>query len=459
MTAFHLASLLLLLAALFGVLNQLLLRLPHLIGVLVFALLASLVLILIDPWIPAIDLTSLARGMLASANMPRVLLEGALAFLLFAGSLNVDIGALERQRRGIFVLSTVSVVLATLLMAACMQRVFAWFGVAVPFNWCAVLGAILAPTDAVVVLALLRRVGLPEALRMLIVGESLFNDGVAVVVFLIALGTTEGTPFHFGNGHALGEIALAVGGGLLIGIVTGWIAYRAIRLVHEYTLEVTISLALVGCTYSLAQVTGTSGPIAVVTAGLLIGNHASEYARSKVSTATIVTFWSLVDEVLNALLFLMIGLELLAIERQRVLLLATLVAIPLALLVRMISVGVPLMLMHMNGVRRLRTIGILGWGGLRGGVSVALALSLPPSPYREALLTVCYGLVVFTIVVQGLTMPWVMVHVFRMPPVSPAPAGDASITPGGEGAPTASNPADETGIPAAASSPGRAPHP
>ncbi len=307
-------------------------------------------------------------------------------------------------------------------MALGMRQVFAWLGVSVPFNWCAVLGAIVAPTDAVVVLALLRRVGLPEELRMLIVGESLFNDGVAVVMFLIALGTTEGTPFHFGDGHALAEVTRAVVGGLAIGLVTGWIAYRAIRLVHDYTLEVTISLALVSCTYSLAQIAGVSGPIAVVTAGLLIGNHASEYARSKLSTGTIVTFWSVVDEVLNALLFLMIGLELLAIERQRVLLLATLAAIPLALLVRMVSVGAPLAFMSGARVRRLRAVGVLGWGGLRGGVSVALALSLPPSPYRDALITVCYGLVVFTIIVQGLTMPWVMVHVLRILPAPAAPA-------------------------------------
>ena len=445
MTSFPLASLLLLLAALFGVLNHLLLRLPNLIGVLVFALIASGLLMAVDPWIPSIDLTRWARGLLQAADLPKVLLDGALAFLLFAGSLNIDIAALRRQRRGIFVLSTASVIAATVLMAAGMRQAFAWLGVDVPFNWCAVLGAILAPTDAVVILALLRRTGLPEELRMLIVGESLFNDGVAVVAFLMALGTTQGEKFHFGNGHALAEVTQAVAGGLAIGLVTGWIAYRAIRLVHDYTLEITISLALVACTYSLAQMTETSGPIAVVTAGLLVGNHAGEYAGSKVSTGTIVSFWSVVDEVLNALLFLMIGLELLAIERQRVLMLATLVAIPLALLVRMVSVGIPLAFMSMDRRRRLRSIGVLGWGGLRGGVSVALALSLPPSPFRDALLTVCYGLVVFTIVVQGLTMPWIMVHVFGIPPSSPDPA---RANPGA----TASSRADGTGTPAAPAS-------
>lgn len=207
-------------------------------------------------------------------------------------------------------------------------------------------------------------------------------------------------------------------------MLAGYAAYRAIRLVDEYNLELTISLACATGTYTLAQALGVSGPIAVVIAGLLVGNHATEYAMSKMSRERIVTFWALVDEVLNTLLFLLIGLEVLAIERDHPIILAMLCAIPLALLVRLVSVAVPMMVLPARAIRdarvsRIGAIGVLTWGGLRGGISVALALSLPASPYRDGLLTVCYGLVVFTIVVQGLTMPWVVRRLLGAPGRAP----------------------------------------
>lgn len=413
MSSFAFTALLLLLAAVFGLINHRTLKLPSTIGVLVVALIFSVLVLVIDPWIVAYDLAGDARVVLDQANLSHLLLDSVLAFLLFAGSLHVDLAVLRTQKWPILALASVGTLIATALLALGMWGIFGLVGTPVPFTWCVVLGAIVAPTDPVAVSALLQKVGLPAPLQSVITGESLFNDGIAVVMFLLALGIATGESGELGLTHIGIEFGREVGGGVLLGVLAGYAAYRAIRLVDEYNLELTISLACATGTYTLAQALGVSGPIAVVIAGLLVGNHATEYAMSKMSRERIVTFWALVDEVLNTLLFLLIGLEVLAIERDHPIILAMLCAIPLALLVRLVSVAVPLMVLPARAIRdarvsRIGAIGVLTWGGLRGGISVALALSLPASPYRDGLLTVCYGLVVFTIVVQGLTMPWVV---------------------------------------------------
>jgi CPA1 family monovalent cation:H+ antiporter len=424
MSSFAFTALLLLLAAVFGLINHRTLKLPSTIGVLVVALIFSVLVLVIDPWIVAYDLAGDARVVLDQANLSHLLLDSVLAFLLFAGSLHVDLAVLRTQKWPILALASVGTLIATALLALGMWGIFGLVGTPVPFTWCVVLGAIVAPTDPVAVSALLQKVGLPAPLQSVITGESLFNDGIAVVMFLLALGIATGESGELGLTHIGIEFGREVGGGVLLGVLAGYAAYRAIRLVDEYNLELTISLACATGTYTLAQALGVSGPIAVVIAGLLVGNHATEYAMSKMSRERIVTFWALVDEVLNTLLFLLIGLEVLAIERDHPIILAMLCAIPLALLVRLVSVAVPLMVLPARAIRdarvsRIGAIGVLTWGGLRGGISVALALSLPASPYRDGLLTVCYGLVVFTIVVQGLTMPWVVRRLLGAPGRAP----------------------------------------
>jgi CPA1 family monovalent cation:H+ antiporter len=426
MSSFAFTALLLLLAAVFGLINHRTLKLPSTIGVLVVALIFSVLVLVIDPWIVAYDLAGDARAVLDQANLSHLLLDSVLAFLLFAGSLHVDLAVLRAQKWPILALASVGTLIATGLLALGMWGIFGLLGTPVPFTWCIVLGAIVAPTDPVAVSALLQKVGLPAPLQSVITGESLFNDGIAVVVFLLALGIATGESGELGLTHIGIEFGREVGGGVLLGVLAGYAAYRAIRLVDEYNLELTISLACATGTYALAQALGVSGPIAVVIAGLLVGNHATEFAMSKMSRERIVTFWSLVDEVLNTLLFLLIGLEVLAIERDHPIILAMLCAIPLALLVRLVSVAVPLVALPARAipdarVSRIGAVGVLTWGGLRGGISVALALSLPPSPYRDGLLTVCYGLVVFTIVVQGLTMPWVIRRLLGRPSSSLEP--------------------------------------
>ena len=441
MSPFAFASVLLLLAAVFGLINHRTLKLPSTIGVLVIALLCSVLVLLIDPWIDAYDLADYARDVLGSADLPHLLMDSVLAFLLFAGALHVDISVLQSQKWPVLGLATLGTLAAAILFALGMWGVFRFVEEPVPFIWCLVLGSILAPTDPVAVSALLKKVGLPLPLQIVITGESLFNDGIAVVVFLLALSIATGESSGIGIVHAGGEFVREVGGGVILGVVAGYIGYRAIHMVDDFNLELTISLACATITYTLAHELGVSGPLAVVVAGLMIGNHAIASGTSHpdamgdAAHSQIVTFWSLVDEVLNTLLFLLIGLEVLAVENDRRAVLAMLCAIPLAFVVRLVSVTAPLMSMRkVRGaqVSRASAIGVLTWGGLRGGISVALALSLPPSAYRGPLLTVCYGLVVFTIVVQGLTMPWVVRKLLREVIIDEAdPAHPSPREPGG----------------------------
>ena len=410
MSPFDLAAVLLLIAAVIGFVNNRWIGLPQSIGLLTGALSVSLVILALDPLVPHHLLTGFARDALAVIDLPRVLLDGVLAFLLFAASLHVSLDDLRTNKWTIMALATVGVILSTMLFGGLIWAVFQASSAPVPIRWCMVLGAILAPTDAVVVDGLLRRVELPGALKAAISGESLFNDGVAVVIFLAALASAEGATGLLGHGVIAARLLVESAGGAAIGIATGYCAAASIHRSADYNVKLTISLALVLVTYRLAQAAGMSGPIGVVAAGLLIGRQAHRMGTSgpepaQSGFADIVAFWSVVDELLNALLFVLIGFEVLGIALSRVELIPIIAAIPLSLLARAISVSVPMLLMRLRPRDRGRGVAVLTWAGLRGGVSVALALTLPATPYRAPLLTVCYAVVVFSIVVQGLTMP------------------------------------------------------
>ena len=407
MSALGLFATLVTLASLFGVLNGLTLKLPNTIAVLVGALGVSLALLAADPFIPGISLHGMAMHVLGTIDLPATLLNFALSFLLFSGALDVDLGELWRRRASVLALALLGTVLAVVLLAGTMWMVFGLVGRPVPFTWCVVLGAILAPTDPVAVVGMLRRIGLPPGLQAVFAGESLFNDGVGVVLFGAALGYATGTGQHgAAAGLAIsGTFLFEAVGGLLLGLVTGRVATWMAAATDERNLEVMISVALATGTFALANAVGMSGPIAVVAAGLSLGTKRARRALSHGTEDVLHGFWALIDEVLNSLLFLLIGFEVLALPAHAASFAAAALAVPVALAVRAVSVVLPVWPMHLRRPDRFGALVVLTWGGLRGGISVSLALALPAAtPARAELLTVCYVVVVFTIVVQGLSM-------------------------------------------------------
>jgi CPA1 family monovalent cation:H+ antiporter len=410
MSSFALAAAALLLAAVLGTLNYLYLRLPRTIALMAGALVLSIGIIIADRVLTSIDLRAWWDNLLAPLHLPDVFLNGLLAFLLFAASLHVDMDALRSRKWIVLSLSTVGVLLAT---AAYGGGIWFIFGYAVPLPWCCVLGAILAPTDPIAVGGLLRDAGLPPGLLAIVDGESLFNDGVAVVIFTVALGWANG------QDATVPAILIAflreAGGGILLGLVTGALAYSALRLIDEPGLELTITLALVTVTYSIANALHISGPLAVVVAGLLTGHHATRFAMSDLTREQVLLFWDLVDELLNAVLFLMMGFALLTVHLDEKMAIAGAAGIVLALVTRLISVCLGTAVGNLRRLPRLDGVAILTWGGLRGGISIALVLTLTDSPYRGELLGVCYAVVVWTILVQGLTMPALVRRLFPPP--------------------------------------------
>ncbi|MGI4747412.1 MAG: cation:proton antiporter [Janthinobacterium lividum] len=404
MTPLGLFALLLTLAAVFGVINDRTLKLPMTIGVLVMSLVVSLLLLAIDPLVTAYDLHALSRNLLRTIDLPQTLLGGALSFLLFAGALQVDLGHLRSQWIAVTALALVGTLLAVGLFGVGMWLVFPLVDMPVPLIWCIVLGAILAPTDPVSVVGMLRRVGLPAPLQALFAGESLFNDGVGVVVFGVALGVAVGGGPMVTVSEVLARFGLEAVGGSLLGLALGFVAMGFMRATRDPHLELIVSLALATGAYSLASALHMSGPIAVVVAGLTMGSRRTRSAISDHGHSELMAFWSLVDEVLNALLFLLIGFEVLALGFHLSHLTAVLIAIPLSIGVRALSVFLAAIPLHLRRKDRGGSLILLTWGGLRGGISVALALELPATALRPALLAVCYGVVVFSIIVQGLTI-------------------------------------------------------
>ncbi len=389
------------LAAIFSFINHRTIRLPNTIGVMLIALVFSLLLLVADQFIGGISKHALT--ILNNIDFNRTLMEGMLSFLLFAGALHVNLDDLAKQKWVIGSLATAGVIVSTFIIGALSWMVFDLVGIDIAFGYCLLFGALISPTDPIAVLGILKKVGVPKSLETKITGESLFNDGVGVVVFLVLLGiVTGGEEIDAGHIAAL-FIQEAIGGGVL-GLLLGWLAYRMLQQVDNYQVEVLITLALVMGGYSLAGALHLSGPIAMVVAGLLIGNHGRRLAMSDTTREHLDTFWELMDEILNAVLFVLIGLEVLVLSFSANIWLAAALLIPVVLLSRFVSVGIPVSLLRLRLKFTPGAVRVLTWGGLRGGISVALALSLPLGVERDVILTVTYVVVIFSIVVQGLTI-------------------------------------------------------
>lgn len=408
---FEIAALLLAVSAFFGWVNQVVLRLPHTIGLLVMALVTSLVLLLAEWVFPSFGITDTLQAAIGQIDFYSTVMEGMLAFLLFAGALHVDFEFLRDQKWAIGLLATLGVTLSTFLVGTGFWYLAGLFGFDIPFIWALVFGALISPTDPVAVLSLLKSVNVPHSLEAKIAGESLFNDGVGVVIFTILLAIAVGAA---GDGAPVDAVHIAelffleAGGGAVLGLLTGWIAYRAMATMDNYTLEILITLGVVTATYAIAQRLHLSGPIAVVLTGLLIGNRGARVGMSEITREHLFQFWELIDEILNSVLFLLIGLEVLVVTFDPSFGWIAASAIPLVLVSRLIAVGLPLTGLSRFADLSIGAIPVLTWGGLRGGISVALVLSLPDNEYKPLLLATTYAVVLFSIIVQGMTVKTVV---------------------------------------------------
>ena len=404
---FEVASAFLVLTALLAYLNQRFIGLPIAIGVMAAALLLSLALIGLDMAGIDFGLRQYEESLLRSIDFSTVLMEGMLSLLLFAGALHVDLSELRAYRWQVGLLAVLSTTLSTLAVGFGTWFALSWVGLELPLVFCLLFGALISPTDPIAVMGILKTAGAPKQLELVIAGESMFNDGVGVVIFSLLLGMlASGATPSVGDGLLM--LLQEAGGGLLFGLVLGYLTFRLLKSVNSYQVEVLLTLAAVTGGYALASRLHVSGPLAMVVAGLMIGNGGRRLAMSDITRHYVDLFWELIDEILNAVLFVLIGLEILLVTFTTSTLAAAALAMVVTLAARALTVGLPVAMLP-NLFRLPKGSGwVLTWGGLRGGISVALALSLPLGPERDIVLALTYCIVVFSILGQGLTIGWVV---------------------------------------------------
>lgn len=401
MTILNFAAALISLAALFAWFNHRFLKLPATIGVMILGLLASVGLLLADA--AGVSFATQIATAVSEINFYNTLMNGMLSFLLFAGALHVKLNRLRDNGWLIGAMASFGVIASTFLVGGLIWLALGLIGVELSFIYCLVFGALISPTDPIAVLGILKTSGVSPQMQTTVTGESLFNDGVGVVVFLAIAGlaASGGAPDF---GHIGIEFAKEAVGGVLLGFLLGGIGYISMRTVDDHLVEILITLAMVMGGYALALQLHISGPLAMVVAGLMTGNPSRKHAMSESTLKYIDMFWEMIDEILNVLLFMLIGLELIIISFQGDYLLAGLLAIPLVLLARLICVSIPLA--GLGGIKHLgwQAVPLLTWAGLRGGISVALALTLVEGAERNLIVTMTYCVVLFSIIVQGLTI-------------------------------------------------------
>ncbi|SMG48636.1 sodium/proton antiporter, CPA1 family [Marivirga sericea] len=407
MGVLDLITLLIFLAAVFTFINVNYLKLPSTIGLMIIALVLSVLILLLGYIFP--EITDLAISIVSEFDFKEVLLDVMLSFLLFAGALSINVKRLKEERWPILIFATVGVLISTFVVGFLMFYIFAFFGYQIDLIYCLLFGALISPTDPIAVLALLSDAKVSKKLEIKIAGESLFNDGIGVVAFLTILGLAQTGVENFSLGGTLGLFGVEVGGGLLLGAIFGFLGLKLLEIIDNdhVELEVLVTLSLVMVSYKAAEFLHISGPLAVVVLGLFLSKEGHAVDKSKATGDYVYKFWHLVDEALNAILFILIGLEIIVISKEfhPDYFLIGLCAIVVVLFARLIGVGIPVKIMERLRTFEKNTLAILTWGGLRGGISVALALSIPDDfEAKNIILSATYSVVVFSILVQGLTI-------------------------------------------------------
>ncbi|KFF22339.1 MULTISPECIES: cation:proton antiporter [Chryseobacterium] len=403
MELYYSFSALIVLASIFAYLNYRFLKLPSTIGIMVIAIVVSIFLVMFGEAVLPRTFGHL-NNLMNSIDFTEVLMGAMLNFLLFAGGIHININDLKEQFRPVLIFSTAGVVISTFVVGFGMFYLLPFLGIQLPFIYCLVFGALISPTDPVAVLSILKQANVSKSLETKVAGESLFNDGMAVVVFTVVLQLAIGKEVDLGV-ESIGLLLMKeAGGGILLGVVLGWITSRLMREVDDYIISVLVTLSVVMGGYLIARQMHISGPLTMVAAGLFMGNFNVRFKMKSVTQDYLIKFWELIDEILNAVLFLFIGFELLMIKDLKHFMVPGLLAIAVVLIARLISIWVPTRFMSLRTRFSPQTIKVLVWGGIRGGVSIALAMSIPKSEYSEIILSITYCVVVFSIIVQGLTI-------------------------------------------------------
>jgi len=402
MSLFAVASILIVISALFGYLNVRFLKLPTTIGLMVITIFFTLLVLVTSLFNDA--LLEQEKLLIAQIDFETVLLDIMLSFLLFAGALHTNFQQLKVQRKPVLIFATFSTLISTLLVGVFSYYILKLVSLEIDFIYCLLFGALISPTDPIAVLGILKQVGAPKKLETKIVGESLFNDGIGVVVFLTIYQIAKG-----GNTVTFGHVAemflVEVVGGIALGLLLGWITYRLLKSIDDYDVEVIITIAAVMGGTVLAQYLHLSAPLAMVTTGLFVGHDTvRETSMSKITEQYVDKFWELVDILLNTVLFVMIGMEILVLTYNNQYILAGLLCVPTLLFARYLSLMLPIKLYAKKLDFISNTNLIMTWGGLRGGISIALALSLTQEMHRDLFLVITYIIVVFSIIGQGLTV-------------------------------------------------------
>jgi len=402
MQSYEILTFFICLAALFSYINNRFIKWPATIGIMALSLASSILLIIGAKLFPG-KVVGLIH-IITSIDFHNLLMNGMLSFLLFAGSVHIDAKHLRKERMSIITLATVGILISTFLVGTLVHLVFILFHMDIGYIYCLLFAALISPTDPIAVLAILKQAGLQKSLELKIAGESLFNDGVAVVVFITILEVAQTGIDKL----SLTDICLLflreAGGGLLYGLLLGYAGFYAMSSINKYEVEVLITVAIVMGGYLLAGELHVSGPLAMVVAGIIIGTKGEKSGISTISKDYLHKFWELIDDILNAILFMLIGFEMLVIKFEPTFLIIGLITIVIVLGARWISVALPVTLLRFKIKFEKHAIIILTWGGLRGGLSVALALSLPVDMHRDLFVSVTYLVVIFSIIVQGLTI-------------------------------------------------------